>query len=210
MAPGNSYNRGNGNTRGNDGTDSWRESDMAASNDVGARRMIKQRQEKVFLAVIIVGALVLAGGLAVFHESKQLKVVEQHTRNNLAAMPRCKVTIGEQVLNLWVARTPSERELGLMWVQPGEMADNQGMLFVFPTDQAGGFWMRNTLIPLDIAFLRHDGTVVDIQQMEPLSLVSHAPRSAYRYAIEVKAGSLERAGLAIGDVINIPAEALNR
>jgi hypothetical protein len=172
--------------------------------------MVKQRQEKMFLAIIIVGALALAGGLAVFHESEQVRVVEQHTRNNLAAMPRCQVTIGNQPFDLWIARTASERELGLMWVQPGEMADNQGMLFVFPTDQAGGFWMRNTLIGLDIAFIRYDGTVVEIEQMEPLSLVSHAPRESYRYAIEVKVGMLARTGLQIGDIVTIPADALNR
>jgi uncharacterized membrane protein (UPF0127 family) len=172
--------------------------------------MVKQRQEKMFLAIIIVGALALAGGLAVFHESEQVRVVEQHTRNNLAAMPQCQVTIGNQPFDLWIARTPSERELGLMWVQPGEMTDNQGMLFIFPTDQAGGFWMRNTLIGLDIAFIRYDGTVVEIEQMEPLSLVSHAPREPYRYAIEVKAGVLGRTGLQIGDIVTIPTDALNR
>jgi len=171
--------------------------------------MVKQRQEKVFLAAIIVGALALAGSLAMFHQSQQVKMVEQHVRNNLAAMTRCNLVAGNQPLDLWIARTHGERELGLMWVQPGEMADNQGMLFVFPADQAGGFWMKNTLIGLDIAFVRHDGTVVDIEQMEPLSLVAHAPREAYRFAIEVKAGTLARTGLQIGHVVSIPADQLN-
>jgi uncharacterized protein len=172
------------------------------------RRMVKQKQEKVFLAAIIVGALALAGSLAVFHQSQQ-KPCEQTDRNNLAAMAQCKLVAGNKPLNLWVARTEGERELGLMQVQPGEMADNQGMLFVFPFDQAGGFWMKNTLIGLDIAFVRHDGTVVDIQQMEPLSLVAHAPHGPYRYAIEVKAGTLAKAGLQIGHIVSIPADQLN-
>jgi uncharacterized protein len=171
--------------------------------------MVKRKHVKAFLAAIIVGTLALAGSLPLFHQSQQMKGVEQHDHNNLAAMTRCKLQAGKQPLDLWIARTDGERELGLMWVQPGEMADNQGMLFVFPVDQAGGFWMKNTLIGLDIAFVRRDGTVVDIQQMEPLSLVSHTPREPYRYAIEVKAGTLAKAGLQIGHIISIPADQLN-
>jgi uncharacterized membrane protein (UPF0127 family) len=171
--------------------------------------MVTRKHVKAFLAAIIVGTLALAGSLSLFHQSQQMKGAEQHDHNNLAAMSRCRLEVGKQPLDLWIARTDGERELGLMWVQPGEMADNQGMLFIFPVDQAGGFWMKNTLIGLDIAFVRRDGTVVDIQKMEPLSLVAHAPRESYRYAIEVKAGTLAKAGLQIGHIVSIPADQLN-
>jgi uncharacterized membrane protein (UPF0127 family) len=171
--------------------------------------MINQRQERLFLGAIIVGSLALAGSLAMFHRSSP-PAGEQHIRNNLASMARCSLQAKGQPLQLWVARSPKERELGLMWVQPGEMADNQGMLFVFDRDQDGGFWMKNTLIPLDIAFIRHDGTVVDIMRMEPLSLVSHTPRESYRYALEVNAGTLASAGVQVGDVLPVPGDLLNR
>ncbi len=136
--------------------------------------------------------------------------VEDHTRNNLAGMDQCDLQVKNLSLRAWIARTEPQRELGLMWVQPGEMSDNRGMLFVFEGDQGGGFWMKNTLIPLDIAFIRHDGTVVDIERMEPRSLVTHDPRQPYRYAIEVKAGTLAKAGLQVGDIVAIPPDLLNR
>ncbi len=187
---------------------------MAESNrsDVRlrTRHMINQRQERFLLSSLIVGAMVLAGSLALFHQSNRSPaIVEQHPRNDLSRMPKATLPVKNLSFWVWLARTPLERELGLMCVRPEEMADNQGMLFIFEDDQAGGFWMRNTLLPLDIAFLRPDGTVVDIQQMEPLSLVSHAPRGPYRYGLEVRAGSLARASLQIGDVVPIPEELLN-
>lgn len=174
-----------------------------------ARPVFKQRQEKLFLAAVIVGTLALAGSLALYQCSRPSGASAQHTRNDLSQMTHCNLQVQSQLLRLWVARTPLQRELGLMWVQPGEMADNQGMLFVFEQDQGGGFWMKNTLIPLDIAFIRHDGTVVDIGQMEPLSLVTHTPQDVFRYAIEVKAGTLGKAGLHVGDIVTIPADLLN-
>lgn len=169
----------------------------------------KQRQEKVFLAALIVGILALAGSLALYHCSRPIGMVDPHPRNNLSQMARCDLQAKNQLLHVWIARTLLEHELGLMWVQPEELTDNQGMLFVFEQDQGGGFWMKNTLVPLDIAFIRHDGTIVDIIQMEPQSLVEHAPRGSYRYALEVKAGTFGRAGLQIGDIITIPADLLN-
>jgi uncharacterized membrane protein (UPF0127 family) len=174
-----------------------------------ANTVFKKKQERVLLAAVIVGVLALAGSLALYQCSRQSGMGEQHTRNNLSLMARCDLRVVSQPLHLWIAGTPLQRELGLMWVQPDEMADNQGMLFIFEQDQDSGFWMKNTLIPLDIAFIRHDGTVVDIEQMEPLSLVAHTPRGTYRYAVEVKAGTLSKAGLRIGDIVTIPADLLN-
>ncbi len=184
------------------------ESDRSAVQ-ARAKRMVTQRQEKLLLAAIIVGSLGLAGSLAMFHRSGQA-AVEQHVRNNLASMAKTTLQVKNQSFHTWIARSENECELGLMWVQPEEMADNQGMLFVFDRDLNGPFWMKNTLVPLDIAFIRQDGTVVDIQQMEPLSLVGHEPREPYHYALEVKAGTLGKAGLQVGDVIPVPADLLNR
>jgi uncharacterized membrane protein (UPF0127 family) len=174
-----------------------------------AKHMIRQRYERFLLGTIIVGSLALAGSLAMLHRSGS-PAAEQHVRNNLAAMSRCSLQVKSKLVDLWIARSRSECELGLMWVQPAEMADNQGMLFVFDHDRDGGFWMKNTLIPLDIAFIRHDGTVVDIMRMEPRSLVTHTPRESYQYALEVKAGTLAHAGAQVGDVLPIAGDLLNR
>jgi len=130
-------------------------------------------------------------------------------RNDLSAMRTVEVRIKGRKLRLWLAETPRQQRLGLMWVEPDQMADDQGMLFVFRTDQIGPFWMKNTLIPLEIAFIRRDGTVLAVQRMKPKSLVNHKPPEPYRYALEVKAGVLSAIGLQKGDVVVFPPTVLN-
>ena len=87
---------------------------------------------------------------------------------------------------LEIAQTDPDRQRGLMGRQ--SMAVDQGMLFVFPQATRGGFWMRDTLIPLSIAFIEADGTIVDIQDMQPLDETPHAPPRPYRFALEVNQG----------------------
>jgi uncharacterized protein len=169
----------------------------------------KRGYANMWLAAAMAGALILTGSLVLYHCARPSGMPMHQDRNDLAQMARHDLLVAGKMLHLWIAHTPRERELGLMWVPPGEMADNQGMLFLFEQDEASGFWMKNTLTPLDIAFIRQDGTVVDTQQMEPLSLVSHAPRDSYRYALELKAGTLARLPLQPGDILPIPAEWLN-
>ena len=78
-------------------------------------------------------------------------------------MRTAQLKIANQTFNVWIASTPQQQELGLMNVQPSELADNQGMIFVFPQDQTDGFWMKDTLIPLDIAFIRQPLGVLALQ-----------------------------------------------
>ena len=110
---------------------------------------------------------------------------------------------GEGVeLTVEVARTGGERSRGLMFRE--ELAEDGGMVFVFPEDTEAGFWMRDTLIPLSIAFIAADGTIVDIQDMEPLSEDTHRPAEAYRYALEVNQGWFQQNGFDVGDRVEIP------
>ncbi|NOT00580.1 MAG: DUF192 domain-containing protein [Phycisphaerales bacterium] len=110
----------------------------------------------------------------------------------------------------WIADESEERFKGLMFVTAGEMASlpdghDRGMIFIFQGDQTGGFWMRNTIIDLDIAFIREDGTVVDTFTMKALDESSYTPRSAYRYALEVNAGVLGKHGIRAGDQVDLSA-----
>ena len=105
-------------------------------------------------------------------------------------------------LTVELARTAGERSLGLMFRE--ELAEDGGMLFVFPADTEAGFWMRDTLIPLSIAFIAADGTILDIQDMEPLSEDTHRPPAAYRYALEVNQGWFQPNGFDVGDRVGIP------
>ena len=107
-------------------------------------------------------------------------------------------------LTVELARTASERSRGLMLRE--ELAEDGGMLFVFPEDTKAGFWMKDTLIPLSIAFIAADGTILGVQEMEPLSEDRHRPPAPYRYALEVNQGWFEEQGFGTGDRVEIPEE----
>lgn len=102
-----------------------------------------------------------------------------------------------------LATTPADRGRGLM--QRPSMPDDAGMLFVFPADTDNPFWMKDTLIPLSIAWIAADGTIVDIQDMQPQSTDLHQPRARYRYALEVNQGYFARAGVKPGDRVELPS-----
>jgi uncharacterized membrane protein (UPF0127 family) len=99
--------------------------------------------------------------------------------------------------------SPAERARGLM--ERPSMPEDAGMLFVFPTDTDGAFWMKDTLIPLSIAFIAADGTVVALDDMQPQSTDLHQPGARYRYALEVNQGYFARAGIRVGDKVQLPA-----
>jgi len=100
-----------------------------------------------------------------------------------------------------LALTPAQREQGLMYRK--ELKDGEGMLFVFQSDQVLSFWMKNTLVPLSIAYISHDGRILEIYDMQPQNLDPvHSSRSV-RYALEVPQGWFARAGLAPGDIIEL-------
>jgi uncharacterized membrane protein (UPF0127 family) len=101
-----------------------------------------------------------------------------------------------------IARTEEERSKGLMHRE--QLLDGAGMIFVFDYDQQVSFWMKNTIIPLSIAFISADGRILEIKDMYPLDLNSvHSSRSV-RYALETPQGWFTRAGITAGDVVNIP------
>jgi uncharacterized membrane protein (UPF0127 family) len=82
------------------------------------------------------------------------------------------------------------------------------MLFVFDNERIRGFWMRNTIAPLDIAFARMNGTIVKIWQMPVLTLRTFSSIEPAMYALEVKQGTFERLGIKEGDRLEIPADVL--
>lgn len=107
-------------------------------------------------------------------------------------------------LQLEVAATPQERTRGLMFREwlPWE----QGMLFVFEQQGQGGFWMRNTLLPLSIAWLDLDGTIVDIQDMQPQTDDVHVPAAPYWYALETNQGWYQANGVGVGQRVLLCTE----
>lgn len=106
-------------------------------------------------------------------------------------------------LEVEIADTPGERSAGLMNRQ--SLPPDAGMLFVFAEDTESGFWMKDTLIPLSIAFVRADGVIVEILDMEPLDETLHRPGEPYRYAVEANRGWFEEKGVEPGDRMISPA-----
>ena len=108
-------------------------------------------------------------------------------------------------LTVELARTAAERSRGLMFREG--LAEERGMFFVFAQETKAGFWMKDTKIPLSIAFIDGEGTILETQELEALSEELHAPARPYRYALEVNQGWFERHGLGPGDRVEIPADA---
>jgi hypothetical protein len=102
------------------------------------------------------------------------------------------------------AQRPHVVEEGLMHVPPEEIGDAQGMLFVFSEERLRGFWMLNTITPLDIAFARWDGTVVKTWQMPPRTLRTFSSIEPAMFALEMKQGAFAHLGLQEGDRLTIP------
>lgn len=106
---------------------------------------------------------------------------------------------GKAKLQAWVADAPDSRELGLMHVT--SMPEERGMIFVYPSAGRRSFWMRNTKIPLSLAYIAADGTIDQILDMQPMTTKSHPSESLIRLVLEVNQGWFERHGVQVGDKI---------
>jgi len=111
------------------------------------------------------------------------------------------VIFGPDTVVAEVARTAEEREQGLMFRE--NLEKGRGMLFVFPSSQVRSFWMRNTFIPLDIAYLDEALTIVDIQAMEPQTEDLHESARPAMFALEVPLGWFAERGIQVGAVARV-------
>jgi len=100
-----------------------------------------------------------------------------------------------------IADTPEKRNQGLMFRR--SLGEDEGMIFVFDKESKVSFWMKNTEIPLSIAFIAADGTIRQIEDMEPRSLASVPSYRNVLYALEVNLGWFERNGISPGGMVDI-------
>ncbi len=107
-----------------------------------------------------------------------------------------KIKAGMHIITAELAREPRERATGMMWRT--QMEPNHGMLFVFERADVHCFWMRNTLLPLSIAWIADDGTIVDIAEMTAKSEQNHCPKGPARFALEMNKGWFSAKGLKAG------------
>jgi len=128
---------------------------------------------------------------------------EAGTGGEMSSPPpyRAWVVFGTDTVVAEVASTPEERERGLMYRE--ELPDGTGMLFVFPDSRERSFWMQNTFVPLDIAYMDVNYTIVSILAMQPLDPSLHPSGAPAMYALEVPQGWFEAHGIEVGDTPEI-------
>jgi uncharacterized membrane protein (UPF0127 family) len=108
----------------------------------------------------------------------------------------------EAALYVEVADETEERQRGLM--NRDSLPEDAGMLFVYEDDTGTGFYMKDTTVPLSIAFISAGGSIIDIQDMEPLLEEVHSSPAPFRYAVEVNQGWFERNDVRVGDLVQLP------
>ena len=152
-----------------------------------------RRRAKVAGALLAAWSLAACGGGGSLPSQPQLETI------TLSVM----TTAGPVPLQVEVAHTPAQRRIGLMGRDT--LADGTGMLFLYQAERPAdtGFWMQNTLIPLDIAYLGEDGTIRAIRRMAPCLATTDCPTYRagvpYSAALEVNQGWFADHGAAVGD-----------
>lgn len=111
-------------------------------------------------------------------------------------LPTVTLSAGMHNIVAELARTPREREIGLMFRK--QMAVHEGMLFVFEEPATQCFWMRNTYLPLSAAFVDDEGRIVNVEDMAPLTETSHCSSKPVRYVLEMNQGWFAKRGLKSG------------
>ncbi len=118
------------------------------------------------------------------------------------SMEEIEIIIEDHTFVVEVARTYEQRQQGLMHRK--KLGENRGMLFVFDRDEKRSFWMKNTYIPLSIAYVSSTGEIKEIHDMEPESLRSISSQYSVRYALELNQGAFERIGAESGSMVEFP------
>src|SRR5207245_531028 len=105
----------------------------------------------------------------------------------------------------WVMDTEDKQREGMMWLTADDVHDNDGMIFVFPSAQQQSFWMKNTLLALDIIYISDKKKVLNIQEGKPLDEITKLPsKGPAIYVLEMKQGAAKRLGIGPGTEISIP------
>lgn len=114
-------------------------------------------------------------------------------------LPTVALQVGATAVTAEVADDPSEREMGLMFRE--SLETDSGMLFVYPTERPRSFWMKNTPLPLTIAYLSASGRVVSMRDMTPHSTKPVLSRHGAMYALEMEQGWFAAHGVKVGDKV---------
>ena len=122
------------------------------------------------------------------------------------------IKVGNKALKVKLAITPEQQRQGLMNVQgmpPTELPENEGMLFIYKREEILSFWMKNTTLPLSIAFIDKKYNITEIRDMEPKRMDSIRSAEPAHYALEVNKGWFDRNNIKVGDKVKLDFARIN-
>jgi uncharacterized membrane protein (UPF0127 family) len=137
-------------------------------------------------ASILISALAITAGTA--------------TAQQVAKFPVVSLTIGIHVIKAEVAANEAQREQGLMFRE--KMGQNEGMVFLLDAPSSVCMWMKNTSLPLSVAFIDANGKIINIDDMKPQTTDSHCSKGAAKYALEMNRGWFKQKNIKPGSVID--------
>jgi len=151
--------------------------------------MNNKRRRLYLLAVLVCVSLLCKGFWDVcYGEPKRNKILP--------------INVAGIELEVELATTFEEQSLGLMYRD--KLEENGGMLFVYPRENVLSFWMKDTRIPLSIAFIKADGRIIQIESMKPYSLDTHVSKEKAKYALEMNEGWFRIHHVREGDTVKMP------
>ncbi|MHC4133568.1 MAG: DUF192 domain-containing protein [Planctomycetota bacterium] len=133
--------------------------------------------------------------------------------SDLSSFETARISINGAEFEVWLAKTAAQQQQGLMFATADQLdplpdGTGRGMLFIFSAERFPSFWMRNTYVPLDLAYARSDGVIAETHALVPLDETPVAAGEPVQFALEVFSGTLAAEGIGVGDLIVIPPEAL--
>ena len=151
---------------------------------------MNNKRRRLYLLAVLVCVSLLCKGLwdVCYGEPKRNKILP--------------INVAGIELEVELATTFEEQILGLMYRD--RLEENNGMLFVFPREKVLSFWMKDTRIPLSIAFIKADGRIIQIESMKPYSLDTHVSKEKAKYALEMNEGWFKAHNVREGDTVKIP------
>ena len=126
----------------------------------------------------------------------------------LKDLETAEVGTPKEKVKVWMMDSIGKRAEGMMFLKDGEVKDNEGMLFVFAEerDSANSFWMKNTVLALDICYLTKEGKVINVGAGVPYSEDQVHPSASYWYVLELKKGQAEKFGVKPGVKLTLPKD----
>ncbi|HJV82283.1 DUF192 domain-containing protein [Noviherbaspirillum sp.] len=138
------------------------------------------------VSALLAGALVTASPSAISQQAMKFPVIS--------------LNAGIHLIKAEVAARDAERQQGLMFRE--KLGPNEGMVFLFEAPAGVCMWMKNTLIPLSVAFIDDSGKIVNIEDMQPQTTDSHCAKKPVRYALEMNLGWFKQKNIKPGSVID--------